>query len=72
MMTVALAKQQAAAKVGKQIKEAREAKGMSVREVAAAAGIYHPQLVTIENGKGNPTVGTVAAIGAALGVTLEI
>lgn len=55
---------------GKRFRELRIKTGMSTREFADTAGISHAQIFNIDNGKGNPTLGTMKAIAAALNITL--
>lgn len=71
-MTAGQSTQQAAAQVGRQIKEARKAKGMSMQQVADRSGLYRQRLSEIEAGKGNITIATLAAIAAALETTFEV
>lgn len=56
--------------VGAQIKRLRQARGMSVSELARQAGISKATLSKLEAGQGNPTMETVNAI--ALGLRLPL
>ena len=55
--------------VGKNIRNAREAKGLSLRAFAASIGIDYANLCNIETGKANPRISTVLYIGDALGLS---
>lgn len=55
--------------VGERARRARVASGMTVAEVAAAAGLARTTLTNIEAGSGNPTVETVWALSQALDVS---
>ena len=54
--------------VGRNIREAREAKGLSLRAFASSIGIDYAHLCNIENGRANPKVSTVLYVGEALGL----
>lgn len=56
--------------VGAQIKRLRQARGMSVSELARQAGISKATLSTLEAGQGNPTMDTVTAIAVGLRLPL--
>lgn len=51
----------------KWLKEVREKRGVSQREVAYQVEIAQPTYANIENGKRTPSVGTAKRIGEALG-----
>lgn len=53
---------------GKRLNEARELKGLSLRELAALTGIDHVVIARIENGLSNATMTTIADLADALGV----
>lgn len=55
---------------GKQLKELREDRGLSTREFANIADIAYSQVWTLESGKGDPTLTTLAAIAHALNIPL--
>ncbi len=61
-----------AEKVGKAIKEARKAKGLTQKEVGAKLGISESAVNKYESGKENPTVITLQKVAEALGMRLEI
>ncbi len=56
--------------LGKRIRFLREQQNLSQRRFALMMGITHSNLSDIENGKGNPKVGTLCNIADALGVEL--
>ena len=49
------------------LKTAREAAGLSLRDVEEKTGINKSNLSLLENGKGNPTLETVRRIAEAIG-----
>jgi transcriptional regulator with XRE-family HTH domain len=57
----------AKAGIGRDLKRKREKAGLTQSQVAAKAGIRMETLSRLENGHGNPTVGTVRRILRALG-----
>lgn len=56
--------------VGQAIAEAREAKGMSQRDLSSASGVMQADISKIEKGKGNPTLTTLQKIAKSLGRTV--
>lgn len=58
-------------RIGQQIKEAREAKGWTLRHLAKLTGIAFNHIGRIEAGRYNVTVDTLAVLAAALGVELK-
>jgi XRE family transcriptional regulator, master regulator for biofilm formation len=58
-------------KVGAKIREIRERKGLSLREVAKRLGIGHAYLSRVENDKVSPNVETLAKIAEALGCEIS-
>jgi len=50
-----------------ELKKARETLGLSLTDVSERSGIDRATLCKIENGKGNPTLQTIARYAAALG-----
>ncbi|MBO9151942.1 helix-turn-helix domain-containing protein [Chitinophaga sp. GCM10012297] len=56
---------------GKRFRELRQQTGMSTREFADTAGISHAQIYNIDNGKGNPTLGTINAIAKTLNMSVS-
>lgn len=57
--------------VAKNVRRFRGERHLSLGELARRAGISKQTLSTIEQGDGNPTVGTVASIASALGITVR-
>ena len=54
------------------LKSAREAKHLSLRQLSTITGINHMNLHKIENGKTDPRLSTLRTICNALGLTIEI
>jgi DNA-binding XRE family transcriptional regulator len=50
------------AELGRALRERRRSAGLTQAELAARAGIRLETLSRIENGRGNPTVGTLRAL----------
>jgi len=50
----------------------RAASGRTVASVAADAGLSVPYIANLENGRGNPTMGAVDRLAAALGSDLTV
>jgi transcriptional regulator with XRE-family HTH domain len=58
--------------IGKAVRAAREARGLTLRQVAKAVGMSAPQLSSLESGKpGNPGWATVVRLAKALGMSLD-
>jgi transcriptional regulator with XRE-family HTH domain len=57
--------------VGGRLRERREQRGLSLRALARAVGVSPSMVSQIENGKANPSVGTLYAIVSALGLSLD-
>ncbi len=57
--------------LGMQLAELRGARGMTQTDLAARCGIPQSEISRIEGGRGNPTVKTLAAVGAELGAHLH-
>ena len=62
----------AAERIGKQIRAARQEAGLTQTQLAARAGITQTVLSRIESGKGNPTLGLLEDVAAALDAKLEM
>lgn len=62
--------QEARKYVGECIRRAREAKGLSQRQLGKLTGLAHNHIGRIERGKYNVTVDTLAVIANALGVKI--
>lgn len=58
--------------LGQRIKQARERKGWSQRELARQAGVRHAIISELETGKKTDTVGTILKrLARALGVSVD-
>jgi transcriptional regulator with XRE-family HTH domain len=62
----------ALAELGHQLRAMRAASGRTVASVAADAGLSVPYIANLENGRGNPTMGAVGRLAAALGLELTV
>lgn len=60
------------AELGHQLRAMRAASGRTVASVAADAGLSVPYIANLENGRGNPTVGAIDRLAAALGSQLTV
>lgn len=56
--------------VGRTVKRMRSAHGWSLDQLAARSGVSKGVLVNLEQGRGNPSLGTLIKISEALGVPL--
>lgn len=63
---------EARAEIGRRIKQARNASGMTVRELAEKSGLSKNNISRIEQGRYNVTIDTLSTIAAALGTKLDI
>ena len=59
-------------KIGRAIAERRMALGLSVRELGARVGVNYTTLSLIENGRMNPSIGTLTKLTDELGLTIEV
>ncbi len=59
-----------AAVLSTQVQTLRRARGLTLDQLAARAAVSKGILVRIEQGRGNPSIATLCAIGAALGVSV--
>ena len=57
--------------IGSRLLDRRLAAGMTQRELARVSGIDQGEISRIERGQSNPTVQTLHALGAPLGVVLD-
>jgi len=60
-----------ARKLALNLKRIRAEKGISQGDIVKATGIDKALISNIENGKTNPTLGTIAKIAKAVGVPIE-
>ena len=58
--------------IGKRIAEIRQAKGLSIRQLAEACGVNFANIYKIENGKYNVSIDILAKICEALNCRIEI
>ena len=59
------------AKLGKNLKRIRTAKGISQGEIGRILGVDKGFISNIENGKTNPTLATIAKLAKAIGVSTD-
>jgi transcriptional regulator with XRE-family HTH domain len=60
-----------AAAVGRRVRALREARGLSLRELALRSGVSAPMLSQVERGETSPTLAVAQRIAAGLGLTLS-
>ena len=58
--------------IGKRIAEIRQAKGLSIRQLAEACGVNFANIYKIENGKYNVSVDILGKICEAFGYRIDI
>lgn len=58
------------ATVGRKVRAARNARGMSMSELARRSGVAKGTLSQLELGRGNPTLGTIFSVASSLGVSV--
>jgi putative transcriptional regulator len=58
--------------VGQRIRGARETVGLTQLQLAERLGVSQPVVAALESGRGNPTVGQLAAVAGALQVGFDI
>lgn len=59
------------AKLGRSLRQAREARGLNLHELARLSGVSAPALSLIETGKRDPRLTTLNRIAAALRIALS-
>lgn len=62
---------EASKQLGKNLKRIRTEKDISQGDIARELDVSRGYISTIENGKTNPTLSTIARIAKALGVTVD-
>jgi DNA-binding XRE family transcriptional regulator len=67
-----LARLRAHFRLGRQIFEARKARRLTQKDVAALAGVDEADVSNIERGAANPTLATLEAVVGAVGLELEL
>jgi transcriptional regulator with XRE-family HTH domain len=58
------------ARLGKNLKRIRTAKGISQGEISRTLGVDKGFVSNVENGKTNPTLATIAKLARAIGVSV--
>jgi len=58
------------AELGRQLRELRRDRGLTVQQLAAHTGLSRTSLTRIEAGTANPSVGTLKKVAGALGVSI--
>ena len=58
--------------VGQRIRAAREEVGLTQLQLADRMGVSQPVIAALEGGRGNPTIGQLAAVADALRVGLDV
>ena len=61
--------QSESARLGRNLKRIRSAKGISQGDIARALKVGRSFITIIENGKTNPTLATIAKLAKAIGVS---
>lgn len=56
--------------IGERVRRERQARGWTLDRLSEAAGISRRQLVNIEQGEANPSIGSLLALSDALGIAL--
>jgi transcriptional regulator with XRE-family HTH domain len=69
--TIRMIDDDAAAALAENIRQLRDARGMSQAQLAKAAGIPRPTWTNLESGSANPTLAVLLKVAAALHVRLE-
>lgn len=62
----------AAVEIGIKLKMLRVKRGMLAKDVCEAAGIKHPTLTAIENGRWNTGIKQITDVAKALGAHIEV
>lgn len=57
--------------VGDRIRELRNEKGLSIRQLADLSGIHYPNLSAIENGKYNARLDTLQKLAEGLNIDIK-
>jgi transcriptional regulator with XRE-family HTH domain len=60
------------AELGRRLRARRTAAGRTIASVAVQAGLSVPYIANLENGRGNPTLGTLGSLAQALGTRLVV
>lgn len=57
-------------RIGAHVRQLRQARGMSIRDLADRLDGFHSNITALENGRRCPTVCTLLTLSRALGVTM--
>lgn len=57
-------------RLGARIRTLRKRAGLSLREFGMMTGVHHNQILSIEQGEGNPSLRTLFRIAGGLGISL--
>jgi len=57
--------------LGRRLRTRRSSQGRTLASVAMQAGLSVPYVANLENGRGNPTLGSLHRLAGALGITLS-
>lgn len=63
--------QSASERLGKNLKQIRESKGLTQGDIAKELGVSRGYISNIENGKMNPTLATIENIAKAIKVSMD-
>ena len=58
-------------RLGENLKKIRTKKGISQGDIARSLGVSRGYISNIENGKTNPTLGTIARLAKAVGASVD-
>ncbi len=58
--------------IGKRVAEIRQAKGLSIRQLAGASGVNFANIYKIENGKYNVSIDILGKVCEAMGCKIDI
>jgi transcriptional regulator with XRE-family HTH domain len=58
--------------IGQRIRAAREDVGLTQRQLAGRMDVTQPVIAALESGRGNPTIGQLAAVAEALQVGFDV
>jgi transcriptional regulator with XRE-family HTH domain len=65
-----MTKEELIKKIGLKIREIRENKGMTIQELSDKLNIEYNNLIRIEKGRTNPTIGTLYKVSETLNVSI--
>jgi transcriptional regulator with XRE-family HTH domain len=70
-MSIAVTPKDPASTVGPRVRSLREARGLSLRDLAARSGVSAPMLSQVERGETSPTLAVAGKIAAGLSLSLS-